>query len=112
MRRRSPTLLITILVLAIIAIWVDLENIQRPEWTKALLFWRPADSRDVKIVEGLDLQRVLRREVREEPALGEVERVGEPADRHALEPDLAREPDGPLQDRVPRLLALPHRPTK
>src|ERR1041384_6149206 len=56
MRRRSPALLITILVLAIIAIWVDQESIQRPDWTKALLFWRPADSRDVKIVEGLDLQ--------------------------------------------------------
>lgn len=55
MRRRSPVALIAIVLLAAVALWVDSE-IQRPEWTKSFLFWRPAENRDIKIVEGLDLR--------------------------------------------------------
>ncbi|TMC59545.1 MAG: hypothetical protein E6J26_03550 [Chloroflexi bacterium] len=56
MRRRSPTALVAILILAAIVAWVDAPDIARPDWAKNLLFWRPAENRDIKIVEGLDLQ--------------------------------------------------------
>src|SRR5437879_13444255 len=56
MRRRSPTALVAILILAAIVAWVDAPEIARPDWAKNLLFWRPAENRDIKIVEGLDLQ--------------------------------------------------------
>jgi len=56
MRRRSPTALVAILILAAIVAWVDAPDIPRPDWVKNLLFWRAATSRDIKIVQGLDLQ--------------------------------------------------------
>ena len=52
MRRRSPTALVAILILAAIVAWVDAPDIARPDWAKNLLFWRPAENRDIKIVEG------------------------------------------------------------
>jgi preprotein translocase subunit SecD len=55
MRQRSPTALVAILILAAIAAWVGSDS-PRPDWVKNLLFWRPAESREVKIVQGLDLQ--------------------------------------------------------
>jgi preprotein translocase subunit SecD len=71
MRRRSPAMLVAILVLALVAIWVDLDNIPRPDWVKNLLFWRPAQSRDIKIVEGLDLQGGLEVLLQAVPASGQ-----------------------------------------
>ena len=55
MRQRSPTALVAILILAAIAAWVASDS-PRPDWVSNLLFWRPAGSRDIKIVQGLDLQ--------------------------------------------------------
>ncbi len=55
MRQRSPTTLVAILIMAAIAIWVDVD-IQRPDWNKNLLFWRPPENREIKIPLGLDVQ--------------------------------------------------------
>jgi hypothetical protein len=60
-------------------------------------------------VEHLDLERLLGAEVREEPALGEVQLVGQASDRQPLEADLAGQARGPLQDGLPGLLSLAHR---
>ncbi|MBI5877846.1 MAG: protein translocase subunit SecD [Chloroflexi bacterium] len=55
MNQRSPRALIAVLLLAAAALWVDLD-FSHGEWYKSLLFWRPAESRDLKVVLGLDLQ--------------------------------------------------------
>ena len=62
MRRRNPAALVAIIVLAAAAIWVALD-VPRPSAVTNLLFWRTpcqsADScpsREIKIVQGLDLQ--------------------------------------------------------
>jgi preprotein translocase subunit SecD len=49
-------MLVFIILLAAIVLWIDLENISRPDWTKNFLFWRSNENRDIKIVQGLDLQ--------------------------------------------------------
>ncbi len=64
-------MLLAIVILAVIAVWVDSE-LQRPEWTKNFLFWRPNASRDIKIVQGLDLQGGLEVLLQANPIGGQV----------------------------------------
>ena len=55
MRERNLILLIGIVVLAGVAIWIDLP-IDHPEWTQKVLFWQAEGTRDLELKEGLDLQ--------------------------------------------------------
>jgi len=59
MRQRTRAWLVGILIVAAVAIYIDLP-IQHPPEIEALLFWRPAEARQIKIHEGLDLQGGLR----------------------------------------------------
>ncbi len=59
LRQRTTASLIGILVIAAVAIYVDLP-IQHPSWLQSLLFWQPAEARQIKVHEGLDLQGGLR----------------------------------------------------
>src|SRR5207249_1526234 len=56
----------------------------------------------------LNLKILLRLEVREEPALRQLEVVGEPADRQPLEADFRGQAERVHQDGLAGLLALPH----
>ncbi|HET89373.1 MAG TPA: protein translocase subunit SecD [Chloroflexi bacterium] len=47
--------LIIIVVIALVAMFVDLD-IEHPAWAKNLLFWQPANQRDIALRLGLDLQ--------------------------------------------------------
>ena len=55
MRERNVVLLAFIVVLALVALWIDLP-IDHPEWTQKLLFWQPEGTRDLELKQGLDLQ--------------------------------------------------------
>ncbi len=56
MRDRDIVILILVIVLALLAVWIDLP-IDHPQWAKQALFWQqPAEFRDLQIKEGLDLQ--------------------------------------------------------
>ena len=55
-----------------------------------------------------DLERFLRAEVGEQPALREPGRLGEPPDRQARHADHGRELERSRQDRLPGVLALGH----
>lgn len=59
MERRDIILLVLIIVLAALALYVDL-NIEHPVWVNDLAFWRPAGGRDIVIRYGLDVQGGLR----------------------------------------------------
>ena len=59
MERRDIILLVLIVVLAAMAVYVDL-NIEHPEWVANLEFWRPAGGRDIAIRYGLDVRGGLR----------------------------------------------------
>jgi hypothetical protein len=61
-----------------------------------------------RVLEDLELQGLLRAEVRVEPALGQFGVGGEGADGHAAEADRAREGAGGLQDGLLGGLALAH----
>ena len=61
-----------------------------------------------RVLEDGDLQALLRAEVREEAALGELELLGQLPDREPLEARLARDCGGPIQDRLPGDVALAH----
>src|SRR5262249_4488203 len=72
--------------------------------------WRD-DHRDEardRLFEDGNLQVLLRREVREEPALRHPDVLGELADGQALEPKRARERDRGAKHRAPRLVAFAH----
>lgn len=58
--------------------------------------------------ERLDLQGVLRLEVREEAALAHFQIVGERANRQAAETTLGRDGDGVLEDRLPGRFTAGH----
>jgi preprotein translocase subunit SecD len=70
MRQRSPAALVAILILAAIAAWVGSDS-PRPDWVRNLLFWRPAASHEIKIVQGLDLQGGLEVLLQADPAAGQ-----------------------------------------
>lgn len=55
MRERNVVVLAFIVVLALVALWIDLP-IDHPEWTQKLLFWQPEGTRDLELKQGLDLQ--------------------------------------------------------
>ncbi len=56
MRNRNTVVLGLIALLALFLLWVDLP-IEHPRWAKQALFWQqPAEFRDLKIKQGLDLQ--------------------------------------------------------
>ena len=56
MQNRNTIVLILILLLALLTLYIDLP-IDQPRWVKQALFWQqPADYRDLKIKQGLDLQ--------------------------------------------------------
>jgi len=55
MKERNLALLIGIVVLALVALWIDLP-IDHPEWVEKLLFWQPEGTRDLELKLGLDLQ--------------------------------------------------------
>ncbi len=55
MRNRNTLVLMLILLLAAIVLYINLP-IEHPQFVKQLLFWQPADFRDLKIKQGLDLQ--------------------------------------------------------
>lgn len=59
MRQRTNAWLAGILVIAAVAIYIDLP-VEHPSWLQNLLFWQPAEARQIKIHEGLDLQGGLR----------------------------------------------------
>jgi protein-export membrane protein SecD len=55
MERRDIVLLVLIVLIAGLAVFVDLD-VDRPAWFTALQFWRPEGARDVVIRYGLDLR--------------------------------------------------------
>ena len=55
MRQRNVVSLAFIVVLALVALWIDLP-IDHPEWTQKVLFWQPEGTRDLELKQGLDLQ--------------------------------------------------------
>jgi len=55
MRERNLAMLIGIIVLALVALWIDLP-VDRPPWVQKLLFWQPEGTRDLEMKLGLDLQ--------------------------------------------------------
>ncbi|HEY66914.1 MAG TPA: protein translocase subunit SecD [Thermoflexia bacterium] len=55
MKKSETWQLVVIILLALAALYVDL-NIEHPDWVRSLLFWRPADQRDIALRLGLDLQ--------------------------------------------------------
>ncbi|HHS98056.1 MAG TPA: protein translocase subunit SecD [Chloroflexi bacterium] len=59
MNKRDVVLLIFILLLAGLALFIDL-NIDHPTWFENLLFWRPEKARDIEIRYGLDLRGGLK----------------------------------------------------
>ncbi|MCS7281917.1 MAG: protein translocase subunit SecD [Anaerolineae bacterium] len=59
MEKRDRILLVVIALLALFAIYVDLD-IQHPRWLENLLFWQPEGARKIAIRYGLDLRGGLR----------------------------------------------------
>jgi protein-export membrane protein SecD len=55
MRKPETWRLVVIIVVALIALFVDL-NIDHPDWAENLVFWQPANQRDIALRLGLDLQ--------------------------------------------------------
>jgi protein-export membrane protein SecD len=55
MRKSEPWQLAVIIIIALAALFVDL-NIEHPDWAKNLIFWRPTGQRDIALRLGLDLQ--------------------------------------------------------
>lgn len=55
MKKSQTWQLIAIILIALLALFVDL-NIEHPEWFENLLFWRPEGQRDLALRLGLDLQ--------------------------------------------------------
>ncbi len=55
MRKSEPWRLAIIIIIALVALFVDL-NIEHPDWAKNLVFWQPATQRDIALRLGLDLQ--------------------------------------------------------
>lgn len=55
MKKSKTWRLAAIILIALVALYVDL-NIEHPDYVKNLLFWRPANQRDIALRLGLDLQ--------------------------------------------------------
>ncbi len=55
MKKSKTWQLAAIILIALVALYVDL-NIEHPDYVKNLLFWRPANQRDIALRLGLDLQ--------------------------------------------------------
>ena len=74
-------------------------------------FYRAHDTLDKavgRVLQDPDLQGLFRSEVGEEAALGELELVGEGADREPFEPYTARQPDRVVEDRSAGQRSLAH----
>lgn len=59
MKKPQPWQLAVIILIALLALFVDL-NIEHPDWAKNLLFWQPEEHRDISLRLGLDLQGGLK----------------------------------------------------
>lgn len=59
MEKRDRILLVVIALLAIFAVYIDLD-IQHPRWLENLLFWQPEGARKIEIRYGLDLRGGLK----------------------------------------------------
>jgi protein-export membrane protein SecD len=71
MRNRNTVVLILIILLALLVLWVDLP-IEHPRWVKQALLWQqPAEYRDLKIKQGLDLQGGTQVLLQAKPASGQ-----------------------------------------
>ncbi len=71
MRNRNSIVLGFIILLALITVWVVLP-IEHPNWAKQALFWQqPAEFRDLKIKQGLDLQGGTQVLLEARPATGQ-----------------------------------------
>jgi protein-export membrane protein SecD len=55
MRNRNTLVLGLIILLALVALWIDLP-VDHPRWAQQMLFWQPAEYRDLEIKQGLDLR--------------------------------------------------------
>jgi len=55
MKKSETWQLAAIILIAIVALYVDL-NIERPDWVKNMLFWQPEGQQDIALRLGLDLQ--------------------------------------------------------
>ncbi len=85
MERRDQVLLIIIALLAILAVYVDL-NIDHPAWLENLLVWQPEGARKIAIRYGLDLRGGLKVSlVADVPEGQEVDRVSMETARQIVE---------------------------
>lgn len=85
MEKRDRILLIVIALLALFAIYVDLD-IQHPRWLENLLFWQPEGARKIAIRYGLDLRGGLKVSlVADVPEGQEVDRVSMETARQIVE---------------------------
>ncbi len=85
MERRDRILLVVILLLAVLAIYVDL-NIDHPSWLENLLVWQPEGARQIAIRYGLDLRGGLKVSlVADVPEGQEVERTSLETARQIVE---------------------------
>lgn len=72
MRNRNSIVLGLIILLALVTLWIVLP-IEHPRWAKQALFWQqPAEFRDLKIKQGLDLQGGTQVLLEARPATGQV----------------------------------------
>lgn len=55
MRERNLIVMALIIVLALVALWIDLP-IDHPDWVESILFWQAEGTRDLELKQGLDLQ--------------------------------------------------------
>lgn len=85
MERRDQILLVVVAILAIMAVYVDL-NIDHPTWLENLLVWQPEGARKIAIRYGLDLRGGLKVSlVADVPEGQEVDRVGMETARQIVE---------------------------
>ncbi len=85
MERRDRILLVVILLLAVLAVYVDL-NIDHPSWLENLLVWQPEGVRKIAIRYGLDLRGGLKVSlVADVPEGQEVERTSLETARQIVE---------------------------
>ncbi|MBC7228402.1 MAG: hypothetical protein H5T61_14420, partial [Thermoflexales bacterium] len=85
MERRDQILLVVIALLAILAVYVDLD-IDHPAWLENLLAWQPEGARQIAIRYGLDLRGGLKVSlVADVPEGQEVDRVSMETARQIVE---------------------------
>ncbi|RME36616.1 MAG: protein translocase subunit SecD, partial [Thermoflexia bacterium] len=85
MEKRDRILLVVIVLLTILAVYIDLD-IQHPRWLENLLFWQPEGARKIEIRYGLDLRGGLKVSlVADVPEGQEVDRTSMETARQILE---------------------------